>query len=257
MSLLYRSAGKLAAVGAFAFLGWASATASFFDLVNDWSDVNNPMGQWSLLKLPNTLFTVNQSNYWGDASNMHAWADDPYPGALHVPFWAKIDAAHQNTHGYDAPANSILMHGNDPNRTGSEYTAAVFTSPSAGLATVAGDVWLSYKTSALPRGMNWQILKNNSLLTEGFLSWNDSYTSTTPMSFALGTGGAGALIMQVAVGDKIELRMLPNHNSPNDGVPIVAGLHVGVNLAPVPEPFTMFLGVAGLTAAAIRRRRRV
>ena len=116
---------------------------------------------------------------------------------------------------------------------------------------------MSYKTSALPRGMNWQILKNNSLLTEGFLSWNDSYTSTTPMSFALGTGGAGALIMQVAVGDKIELRMLPNHNSPNDGVPIVAGLHVGVNLAPVPEPFTMFLGVAGLTAAAIRRRRMV
>lgn len=253
MSFASRSFTRRAVACSVAALTAAMAQASFFDIVNDWSDVNNPMGQWSLYKNPTQLFGVNQADWFGDGSNLRAWADDPYPQHLHVPFWAKIDAAHANTHGLDAPADSIMMHGNDPGRTGTNYTALFFTAPTAGTAVVAGDTWMSAKT--LPRGMNWRLLLNGNLLTEGFTSFNDNYTSASPLSFAAGTGGAGALTMQVAAGDLIELQMLPNYNSPNDGTPWIAGLHMSVDLTPVPEPSAMLALAAG--SMALLRRRRV
>ncbi len=246
-----RIPGRIVAIGGFALIGWSNASATVYDLVDDWSDVNNPMGQWSLLKLPNTPFTVNQADWLADGSGLHAWADDPFPAQLHVPFWAKIDDAHANLLG-DSPADSILMHGNDPLRTGSTYTAAVFTSPTTGLASVAGDVWMAAKT--LPRGMNWQILKNGALQTEGIVSHSDAYTSAAPMSFASGTGGAGALDFAVAAGDLVELRMLPSTVSPDNEVPWIAGLHVSVDVTPVPEPAS--LAALTLGALALGRRRR-
>lgn len=244
--------GRAVLTACLSVTGWTAASASFFDIVSDWSDVNNPMGQWSLYKNPTQLFAVNQADWFGDGSNMRAWADDPYPQQLHVPFWAKIDAAHADTHGLDAPADSILMHGNDPARTGTDYTALFFTSPDAGTAVVSGDTWMSAKS--LPRGMNWRLLLNGTLLTEGFTSFSDSYTSANPLSFASGTGGAGALTMQVAAGDEIELQMLPNYNAPNNGVPWIAGLHMSVDLTVVPEPAS--LAVLTLGALVLVRRRR-
>ena len=246
-----RIPGRVFATGALALLGWSAASATVYDLVADWSDVNNPMGQWSLLKAHNTLFTVNQADWLSNGTGLRAWADDPYPAALHVPFWARIDAARAGLMG-DSPADSILMHGSDVNRTGTNYTAAVFTNPIAGTASVSGDAWMAAKS--LPRGMNWQILKNGSLLTEGTVSHSDGYTSIAPMSLAAGTGGASALNFAVAVGDSIELRMLPSYTSPDNGVPWIAGLHMTVDVTPVPEPASLVGLAAG--ALALRRRRR-
>lgn len=238
----FRAAALLPA----AWLGLTAASAGVYDLTNDWSDVNNPMGQWALHKSPNSLFAVNQADYWGDGTNFRAWADDPYPQHSHVPFWSRMDAAHASA---QVPAGTIFMHGSDPNRTGTDYTAAILTIPETGLATVSGDAWMPYKT--LQRGMHWLILLNGVMKTEGWLAYNDPYDAASPMPFSAGAGGPGALTMPVAAGDRIELRILPNYQTP-ETLPWIAGLHMNVNV--VPEPGS--LAVIGLGLLGLLRKRR-
>lgn len=236
---------RVAALVPAALFGISVASASVYDLSNDWSNVNNPMGQWALYKNPTSLFTINQADYWSDGSNYRAWADDPYPQQYHVPFWSRMDAAHATS---EVPEGTIFMHGSDPFRTGTDYTAAFLTSPEAGIATITGDAWMPYKS--LQRGVHWLVLRNGNLLTEGWLSYNDSYDAANPMSFADGTGGLGALTVPVVVGDQIELRILPNYGTP-DTLPTMAGLHMNVSV--VPEPAS--LAVLSLGILALLRRR--
>lgn len=236
----------VAVVAATMMSGGTVASASVFDLSTDWSDVNNPMGQWSLYKNPTTLFARNQADYFSDGTNYRAWADDPYPQQLHVPFWSRMDAAHASA---QVPVGAIFMHGSDPHRTGTDETAALLTIPESGVATISGDAWMPYKT--LQRGTHWQILLNGSLRTEGWLAYNDVYDASSPMSFAMGTGGLGALTVPVVAGDHIELRILPNYGTP-DTLPWMTGLHLSVNV--VPEPMTF--AALGLGLAVLMRKRR-
>ena len=226
-----------------AMFGTSVASVGVFNLTTDWSDFNNPMGQWALYKNPTTLFTINQADYWSDGTNYRVWADSPYPQHYHVPFWSRMDAAHASA---EIPTGTIFMHGSDPNRTGTDYTAAFLTIPEAGVATVSGDAWMPYKS--LNRGVHWLILHNGVLMTEGRLAYNDAYVAASPMSFAMGSGGPVALTVPVLTGDRIELRILPNYQTP-DTLPWMAGLHINVNVAPDPAnqnlTGTLFLGDTG------------
>ena len=203
------------------------ASAGVYNLTTDWSDSNNPMGQWALYKNPITLFTETQADYFSNGANYRAWADDPYPYQYHVPFWSRMDAPHASE---QIPAGTIFMHGSDPNRTGTDYTAAFLTIPETGVATVSGDAWMPYKS--LYRGTHWLILHNGVLMTQGRLAYNDAFDAANPMSFAAGTGGPVALTVPVAAGDRIELRILPNYQTP-DTLPWMTGLHIHVNVVPV------------------------
>src|SRR5688572_5407463 len=69
--------------------------AQLYDLADDWSDVNNPNGAWTLYKAPGVHFNTVQPDWYNVGTNpkQPAWADapgpDPFPPNPLVPMWAK------------------------------------------------------------------------------------------------------------------------------------------------------------------------
>jgi hypothetical protein len=106
--------------------------AAVYNLAADWSDVQNPFGVWQLWKAPGVLFTTNL--IW-DGSGQRAWADAPIPEDDHVPVWMKYTGLGDG--GNLAPGD-ILAHGAEFDRTGTNLTSVVWTSPVTGTAVISG-----------------------------------------------------------------------------------------------------------------------
>jgi len=170
-----------------------------------------------------------------------AWADDPYPVIAHVPVWMKATAPTT----YDYLPGDIVMHGSVNWRTGSMNTSAVWTSDINGVATITGSTWI---VRNIGRQMDWGLFKNGTLLTSGHIFGGDGHTRANPFDFSAGSGGAGVLTQNVAVGDRLELRYISL-----DDLPDMAGVRFQVN-AVVPEPASLLTLTLGLTALARRKK---
>lgn len=182
--------------------------ATIFDIKADWSDVNNPNGVWTLRKSPTAIFTTNQADFYANGTNQKAWADQPANQLQHVPVWMKGTVVGA---GYtDFPLGEIYLHGAEVDRTGSNYTSAVWTSSEAGTAAISGSLW---NVRHLGRSMFWQLRKNGATLSSGSISSSDPYTSSSPLNLSAGSGGAAALTQSIIPGTQLELAFIsPDSN---------------------------------------------
>jgi len=224
-----------------ALVAATSAQASVYDLNADWSDLANPNGAWRLDKNISTPFTISQGDYWSNGTNQKAWADEPFQQNAHVPFWMKATV----TTGLDYLIGDVVMHGAVPWRTGSADTSAVLVSPEAGIAIISGSTW---ETRDIGRRMEWQLLKNGVVFSDGMLLPGQT-SRANPFLFSDGSGGIGAMAQFVAIGDRLELRM---HSL--DDAPDIAGVNFRVEVV-VPEPGAWVAAGFGLLFLAARRRR--
>ncbi|HOW72578.1 MAG TPA: PEP-CTERM sorting domain-containing protein [Phycisphaerae bacterium] len=215
-------------------LGAGAAEAAIWDLTADWSNDNNPNGVWTLMKSQTVAFTINQPDYYNNGTQQRAWADEVFSRNAHVPFWMKSQTT-----------GLISAHGAERDRTGSDYTSAVWTSPIDGTVQISGAIWTVWASG---RRMDWQLLKNGVVLTSGQLLADASHINA-PFDYADGSGGAAALSQTVAVGDRLELALISVSEGGN------LGDSLGLTFQIAPEPATLMLWLFG-GAAAFRRRRR-
>ena len=187
-------------------LGPAGCAQTYvYDLTDDWSDISNPNGAWRLYKAPEQLFTVNQPDWYSNGTNQHGWADAPYPEWIHVPVWMKTIGdmgVGLPEHAGFVDAGTIVVHGAESGRTGTELSSVTWTSSLTGTASITGGAWVA---KAHDRPMIWEFKKNGISLTLGLLTQADPYTRTNPYNFANGSGGVLALTMDVVPNDTIEL----------------------------------------------------
>jgi hypothetical protein len=180
-----------------------------YDLANDWSDSRNPNGVWGLYKAPQKLFTTNQHDWFSNGTHQNAWADAPYPQLTHVPMWMKINDTLGNLFINDREQYTnfvdkgyIIMHGAESDRSGTEYSRVIWTSPIQGTIKIVGGLWMAKEYN---RPMIWEIRKNSVVLSTGELSQGDPYSINNPCEYAYGSGGSMALVQPVEIHDEIEL----------------------------------------------------
>ena len=216
----------LAAVGL--LLICAAAQAAVWDLSSDWSDVQNPMGVWSLKKSPAALFTINGA--WGDSQ--HAWYD------VFVPVWMKRSNG------------DIWAHGAEFDYTGTNQTSVVFTSPREGAFKVTGAIW---EISSNRRSMSWELRKNGAVLSAGTVITDGRYTRSSPFNLATGTGGPTVLEQNLGAGDQIELAFISNSQGGRLGD--FLGLTIVVGSVPEPSSLLALSGGLACLISVLRRRR--
>lgn len=198
-----------------------------FDLSADWSDLQNPFGVWRLKKSGNSLFAINQSDFFSDGSGFHAWADQPFMQDMHVPMWGLVDAA-ASSHlypGYVLPGD-ITMHGAELDRTGSDFTSVVWTAPAAGMAEVSGSLWTNLDPCCTSRQARVELRKNDVVVSDVTLTSGGSYTRNSPFTWSAGSGGPAATHQPVQAGDQLEIAVISLTESGNLGMQISMLLEV-------------------------------
>ena len=206
----------------------AAAAAQDFDLATEFSTETNPCGSWVLWRAPGSPFPTCQPDYTQDGTNFRAWADAPFPEQWHVPVWGPGPAGTQ----------SVWAHGAEFDRTGTNVTSAVWTSPTDGVVTLSGAIWEGAHNG---RPMRWGLWHGDTLLSGGDFSSNGTYTLEHPWDFAAGSGGAGALTCAVAAGERLELRLTSLGEGGNLGESVVMRLHLRLDTtsaAPLPAAAT-------------------
>ncbi|MBL8059083.1 MAG: hypothetical protein JNK63_00030 [Chthonomonas sp.] len=176
------------------------AQGAFWQLGNDFSNTTNPNGVWTLLKNPTMPFTSCWPDYYQNSSNQPTWAEEQFPQNAHVPFWASSTV--DNFQGLDLKKGDVFAHGAETDRTGTDYTAVRWTAPHAGVAAIQAYIW---NVRVLGRTMVWEIKKNGVAVSQGLITSNGSYPSTSKLNLASGSGGPAALNHAVVAGDTLEL----------------------------------------------------
>jgi len=216
--------------------GTSSLYATNYDLNDDWSDLSNPNGVWSLVKNhEGDLFTTNQPDYYNDGSNQNAWADDLWGTLAHVPYWMKW-----NDDGL------IYAHTPEFDRTGTDYTSAVWTSPLAGPVEISGELWSTWVSG---RELSWQLKLNGTIISSALLVADGTYDENNPFDLADGSGGAAALTQTVEIGDTLELGLVSISENGN------LGDEVGLEFTILPEPSSLALLGVGVLALVRRKIR--
>lgn len=204
-----------------------AVAALSWNLAADWSDAQNPNGVWTLRGNGGVAFTKNVPDYDPDSNDnftgpQPAWADAAYePGVFvpgHVPMWFKsLGLTVGTTFNLDAPAGRTGMHSTGVGSVGPG--GVEWTSPITGEIAIAGDTWLMRQRNTV----NWSLDLNGVPFTGGTLVGDGTYTSGHTFDFGAGSGGSGALLLPVSVGDKLDLVLF---NPPG-----VGGEFVGVDFA--------------------------
>ena len=231
----------------------AVANEIVFDLSNGWSDTNNPNGVWSYDAAPGVPLSVHQDNLWNVTPPQPGWAYEPGGKNGGIPLFEKSVTAWGAPD--NAPQGSVVISDNDPFNSPSNlaYAPAGFTwtAPQSGQILINGSMW--EVSRYLGRSEDWTLALNGKTLSTGMLTNSNSYTSSSPMDLATGSGGSSVLQQTVEAGDVLSLYYTPI----SSGAPsTVMGVNLTVSLSPVPEPSTLALlsiGAIGFLGGALRR----
>ena len=228
----------------------AQAVTTVYDLAADWSDGSNPAGPWSYegtqsVPIANHLADWDPSGSTVFAGPQPAWAATVFQQQGHIPVWLKSVG---EATGLDLPAGFVAGHAIESD---SLRTNVRWTSPLDATIEIAGSVWLLHD---IGRDMNWRLLVNNVEVTGGFLldSEVSLYNSATPFDIANGSGGSGALLHTVSVGDEVSLEIW-RRNSSADWVGVNLTLTADSDVF-VPEPASILFMSAAAFALCKRRR---
>lgn len=200
-----------------ALLGAASegsaGAQTVYDLTTDWSDSANPNGPWAYRQGADLL------------PHVAAWQGLSGDFTTAQPAWARFDVGTSNlpcffrssaTVGiaHDWLAGDVVCHTTDGfNGLGSGAANVTWTSPVTGVVAVTGAIWMGRD---IGRSNHWSLSRNGTLLTGGDIASGDPYSRAAPMSFASGSGGAGAIAgIAVNAGDVLELD-LTKTSTPGD-----------------------------------------
>lgn len=181
-------------VGSCLLLAGAGANSASYDLAADWSDASNPNAVWTCRQGATVLGFVADWTLLPSPVAQPAWS----PG-LTIPAWFKSRS--DNPEGMDFLAGDVVVHS-----TTSVATAnVIWTSPSNGLFSIFGSVWMPRD---IGRSNTWSLWLNSAPLTSGDIFSGDPFNRASPFNFAAGSGGA-AILTDIAVmqGDVIELRI--------------------------------------------------
>ncbi|MFN0012181.1 MAG: hypothetical protein ACKVS8_11125 [Phycisphaerales bacterium] len=236
-----RPAASLAAA-ALLIAATSAAAAQTWSIKNDWSDVNNPTGPWSLRSsngalLPFTLRTTN-------------WVT-PQPSWGGFPTWFKSNGT--ETVGHDWIAGDIVTH-SGPAGDGANQGLIRWTSPVEGAVNITGNLWWGGVADQFFRANDWFLQLNGISFTGqiGTVGSGSGRGRGNPIDFSEGSGGISAITsVPVHIGDEIRLLVRTNANSFGGN-----GAYTGVNfdIVAVPTPgAAALLSLAGM--AATRRRR--
>jgi len=181
-----------------------AAHAATWNLSADWSDSQNPFGQWTLLRGDAVPFAINW-NPWVAGYPQAAWSDQSWPQLRHVPMWAKATAG--PSMGVDCAPTGIFMHGSEADRTGTSDSSVVWTSPVAGTVYLHGSIWAARH---LGRPMSWSIRKNGVALSSYTFGVLDNSSEANPVYYWQGSGGFPATELSVVPGDTIAVLIHSN-----------------------------------------------
>lgn len=198
----------------------AASEAVIWDVRAGWSEAANPNGVWRYNEGNNALPHVNawQQTLGGWGAAQPGWAKSQ-DGNNRLPFWFRSNGT--ENFGRDFAAGNVVVHVTDPtNGVGNGEGNVTWTSPISGAISISGGVWMGRD---IGRGVAWTLSKNGTVLTNGAISSGDQYNRVSPFTYALGTGGPGAITgVNVAPDDVIKLQLV--RTSPG-------GDFVGVDLA--------------------------
>ena len=208
-----------------------------YDLKTDWSDSANPNGPWTYREgnnaLPQMIMSTNcgacpggSGLVWTNAQR--AWARSAGGTSsdhTFLPFWFKSNGSETGlgNWGDDWEAGDVVMHTTDPaNGIGSGPGNVIWTSPIAGVISIAGNIWIGRD---IGRANHWVLSRNEAMLTAGDVSSGDPYSRTNPMPFSAGTAGPSVLNgILVSPGDVIKLEVTRTSSSGD-----VVGLNLAIN----------------------------
>ena len=231
------------------------ASAILYDLTNDWSNIINPNGVWSLNEGNNPLPFVQDWLPFGNtgiAGDQNAWAAAPFSTTGHVPVWAKADAGWSSWTGTsDLVAGDVVAHGKCcSNLPSAGFANVTWTSDVSGAATISGGVWFA---STAQRNVDWTVYINGASITGGNVGFGDIYDRANPFTFSSGSGGAGVLSFDTVAGDVVKLELKKGSTSQFDHF-----VGVDFSIEVVPEPNTLALTafcLLGLLGCGRRRKR--
>ncbi len=226
-----------------------------WNLADDWSNVSNPNGPWTLTShrsaYPNgDPYESNIADWDPDSSNIFgseqsAWADGAYPQQGHAPMWFKREC---DTTILDVPIGVVGAH-----TPTSSIFSVDWTSTINGTADVSGTVWHALRSGAhLNRYAVWWILHNGDKIAEGNV--NNTHTLSSPNDLLDGAidpdGLRGILIEE---GDVISLAFF---SPQTHGVFVGLEFEVEATAVPLPPAALAGFGLLGLLGVVRRLRRR-
>lgn len=219
-----------------------AAQATVYGLAGDWSDTQNPNGPWSYLAaglpLPSVADFIGFGPAWQDL-RLH-----PSGGNGFTPGLFQFDGTGGEP--IDALAGDIVGHSDDGVgvHAGAGVLSIRFTSPTAGLAQVSGNIWDAHLS--VDRTQAWSLWVDNVLQASGLLLGDGSEGRNNPDLFSVPTANLQA-------GSVVELFVSRYQNG--IGGLFGANLTIDIDPARVPAPATGLLAALGLLALARRPRR--
>ncbi|HYC57291.1 MAG TPA: hypothetical protein VEL28_20335 [Candidatus Binatia bacterium] len=183
----------------------AGGLCQSYDVQEDWSETSNPNGPWSYREGTNALPHVEawQRTIGGWSEFQPGWAESE-DSNNRLPFFFKSNG--KATFDRDFLKDDIVVHTWDgTNGQGNGHAELVWTSPFDGVVTISGAAWMGRD---IGRSVNWQLLHDATLLSQGAIASGDIYSRGAPFSLENGSGGAAAVQdIAVSTGDEIRLRL--------------------------------------------------
>jgi hypothetical protein len=219
-----------------------------YNLVNDWSDVQNPNGAWSY-NWNNTPIAVHQTFWWGQPGWGYLDFSDggilkgSYPANSYDPWGDPTGTAHDWQDGDVAMHALSVPYGGD-----TTFLNVKWTSPADGTIDIAGRAW---DAKVFPeRVVSWLLIVGDQTIAQ-HSSVYGLYRTDAGAQFESNLIGNSQLTgIPVVQGQTVEFRVVALSYYGQ-----YVGIQEDITLTVIPEPGTVSLLLTGLIGLWLARKR--